>query len=205
MSYRHLTTEERVQLGLLKELGWSTREIAKKLERHHSTIAREWKRNGKATYHAREAQEAYQNRRKELGYKGKATSTLQEFVEQKLELSWSPEQIAGYLITQEELPKVSFKTIYRWLYLGIVSKGNLLVLRQKGKRRKPKETRGRFNIGKSIRQRPKEVRKRETFGHWELDTVVSRRGKSKGCFATFAERKTRQYLAIKFQIEHQLP
>jgi hypothetical protein len=37
MSYRHLTTEERVQLGLLKELGWSTREIAKKLERHHSS------------------------------------------------------------------------------------------------------------------------------------------------------------------------
>ena len=38
-------------------------------------------------------------------------------------------------------------------------------LRQKGKRRKPRETRGRFNIGTSIHQRPKEVKKRETFGH----------------------------------------
>ena len=31
----------------------------------------------------------------------------------------------------------------------------------------------------------------------ELDTIVSSRGESKGCFATFAERKTRMYLAIK--------
>jgi IS30 family transposase len=59
------------------------------------------------------------------------------------------------------------------------------------------ETRGRFNIGTSIDQRPKEVKKRTTFGHWELDTMVSSRGKSKGCLATFAERKTRMYLAVK--------
>ena len=46
-------------------------------------------------------------------------------------------------------------------------------------------------------QESKEVRNRETFGHWELDTVVSSRGKSKGCLATFLERKTRFYLAFK--------
>ncbi len=73
----------------------------------------------------------------------------------------------------------------------------LSVLRQKGKRQKPKETRGRFNIGTSISKRPKEVRKRTTFGHWELDTVVSGRGQAKGCVATFLERKSRWYLAIK--------
>ena len=74
---------------------------------------------------------------------------------------------------------------------------NLSVLRRKGKTRQPKETRGTFRIGTSIAKRPKEVRKRETFGHWELDTVVSSRGKSKGCLATFLERKTRFYLAFK--------
>lgn len=35
------------------------------------------------------------------------------------------------------------------------------------------------------------------FGHWELDTMVSSRGQSKGCLATFVERKTRLYVAIK--------
>jgi IS30 family transposase len=77
--------------------------------------------------------------------------------------------------------------------------GDLSCLRQKGKRRKPRETRGRFNIGTSIHQRPKEVKRRETFGHWELDTVVSSRGKSKGCLATFVERQTRFYVAIKIE------
>ena len=35
----------------------------------------------------------------------------------------------------------------------------------------------------------------ETFGYWELDTVVAQRGKGKTCLATFIERKTRLYTA----------
>ncbi|WP_157128217.1 IS30 family transposase, partial [Brevibacillus parabrevis] len=64
-------------------------------------------------------------------------------------------------------------------------------------RRKAIETRGRFLVGTPISQRPKEVRKRTTFGHWELDTIVSSRGKSKACAATFIERKSRLYIALK--------
>ena len=91
---------------------------------------------------------------------------------------------------------VAFKTIYNWLYAGLIDL-DLSVLRRKGKSRQPKETRGTFRIGTSIAKRPKEVRNRETFDHWELDTVVSSRGKSKGCLATFLEQKTRFYLAFK--------
>ena len=96
----------------------------------------------------------------------------------------------------EQKPMVTFKTIYNWLYAGLIAL-DLSVLRRKGKTQQPKETRGTFRIGMSIAKRPKEVRNRETFGHWELDTVVSSRGKSKGCLATFLERKTRCYLAFK--------
>lgn len=74
--------------------------------------------------------------------------------------------------------------MYNWIYSGIID-FDISKPRRKGKSRKVKETRGRFNIGKSINKRPKEVKKRNTFGHWELDTVVSSRGKSKGCLATF--------------------
>ena len=84
---------------------------------------------------------------------------------------------------------VSFKTVYN-CYAGTV-------LRGKGKSQSPQETRRKFPIGISISKRPKEVKTRETVGHWELDTVVSSRGKSKGCLATFVERKTRLYLAFK--------
>ena len=71
-------------------------------------------------------------------------------------------------------------------------------LRHKGKRKK-KETRGKFTVGTSIKNRPKQMKKREEFGYWELDTMVSSRGKSKVCFATIVERKTRFYAAIKIK------
>ncbi|MDP9675755.1 IS30 family transposase [Paenibacillus jamilae] len=92
---------------------------------------------------------------------------------------------------------ISFKTIYGGIYGGRIAQAHLRVLRHKGKRHTPVEKRGRFLVGKSIRQRPKEVRSRETLGHWELNTVVSSRGKSKACLATLVERKTRLYTAIK--------
>lgn len=70
-------------------------------------------------------------------------------------------------------------------------------MRHNKKRKKTRENRGRFNQGLSIRQRPREVKQRETFGHWELDTVFSSGGKSKGCLANFIECKTRYYYAVK--------
>jgi transposase, IS30 family len=195
MEYSHLTTFERGRLQALHKLGLSCRQIAKELNRHHSTVARELKRNTMENdnYSPENAQSAYEKRRLNSRPRGKWNEDIASEIEEKLESTWSPEQIAGRL--EGLMP--CFKTIYRWLYEGKVVKGNLSVLRQKGKRRRPRETRGRFNIGKSIQQRPNEVKKREQFGHWELDTVVSSRGKSKGCMATFAERKTRFYLALK--------
>ena len=75
--------------------------------------------------------------------------------------------------------------------------GNLKVLRRKGKTHGTKETRGKYNKGKSIRKRDKSVYRRLEAGHWEADTVVSGSGKSKACFVTLAERKTRFYIALK--------
>ena len=71
------------------------------------------------------------------------------------------------------------------------------VFRHKGNRRCPPETRGTFVAGLSISDRPKEAKDRQIFGHWELDSMVSSRGKSKGCFATFVERKSRLYIVLK--------
>lgn len=195
MSYKHITTFERSRIDVLHKQGHSAREIAQIINRHHGTISRELKRNSSSYYCAEEAHEKYIFRRNNSNRKGKYSDELATTIQDALKNTWSPEQIA-YTLTKG---KVCFKTIYRWLYQGLVSKGELTVLRHKGKRHKPKETRGRFNIGTSISKRPKDVKKRKTFGHWELDTIVSSRGKSKGCFATFAERKTRMYLAIKIK------
>lgn len=116
------------------------------------------------------------------------------YINEKLQLTWSPEQIA---CTPCEFKLPSFKTIYRGIYEKYLVKGNVKVLRKKGKTRKRLGTGGRFTTGKSIRKRDKSVYSRKEFGHWEADTVVSGRGKTKACFATLAERTTRYYIAIK--------
>jgi IS30 family transposase len=181
----------------LNELGWTTREIGRKLKRHHSTIARELQRGQlNNDYEAKVAQGAYEQRRVSCVPTGKCSPELVEELQEKLEQTWSPEQIAERRRSEGQA-FVCFKTIYRWLYDGKLMLSEVQVLRHKGKRRKPMETRGRFLVGTSISQRPKEVRNRTTFGHWELDTVVSSRGRSKACAATFVERKTRFYTAVK--------
>ncbi|MCG3402896.1 IS30 family transposase [Staphylococcus massiliensis] len=196
MSYQHLTTFERARIETLWSAGLSMRAIARHIHRNVSTVSREIKRNATAhQYEAEKAETAYQKRRTHCGRIGKWSPELAMILSEKLASTWSPEQIIGRRFEG----KLSFKTIYRWLYQGLLPETDTRCLRHKGKRQKPKETRGRFNIGTSIRKRPKGVKKRKTFGHWELDTVVSSRGKSKGCLATFVERKTRWYVALKMK------
>ena len=200
MNYKHITTNERCCIANFLSLGLSLRKIAKHLNRNISTISREVKRNStNGKYLAHIACENYAKNRKNCGAKGKSSNpTLIKYIEDGLEKTWSPEQIAGRLRLDYQDDKsmtIGFKTIYRWLYQKNIAKGNVNRLRRKGKSLNPKETRDKFNIGKSIKDRPKEVRKRETIGHWELDTVVSSRGKSKACLSTFVERKSRFLIA----------
>ncbi|WP_214799873.1 MULTISPECIES: IS30 family transposase [unclassified Exiguobacterium] len=189
MSYTHLTTAERVKIETYLELGMSIRSIARRLGRQPSTVSREIRRN--PGYKSERAQEHYVRAKANCGAKTKLDETMRRTIIRKLRATWSPEQIVGRLFDG----RIAFSTIYRWIYSGLIDVPTT-ALRQKGKRRKPVETRGRFNVGLSISKRPSEVRGRQTFGHWELDTVVSGRGKSKACVATFVERKSRFYLAL---------
>lgn len=190
MSYKHLTLNERNNIEVLKQEGYSSRRIAKILGCHHSTISRELKRCNNE-YKAHTAEEDKKHKSSLKGRKNKSTKEIICAIKEKLNLKCSPKQIAGTLYKG----KLAFKTIYNWIYSGIID-FDISKLRRKCKSRKNKETRGRFNIGTSIRKRPKNIKYRNTFGHWELDTVVSSRGKSKGCLATFVERKTRFYIAL---------
>lgn len=198
MNYNHLTIEERCCIRKFYNEGKSYREIARLIGRNVSTISREILRNKsymncKPAYYPFTAQRKYEYRRRFCHRGMFSDEKLIDYIESKLLLTWSPEQISN-AATEFKVP--SFKTIYRWLYDGYLLKGNLKVLRKKGKTRKRLGNGGRFTTGKSIRKRDKKVYKRQEVGHWEVDTVVSGLGKSKACFATLAERKTRYYIAI---------
>ena len=194
MSYSHLTITDRIKIETYLELGLKPYQIASKLGIHKSAISRElrWCQN---SYSAALAQEQYDHRAKQKGRKSCLTPKLKKEIEDGIKSSWSPEQICGrYQLEQK--PMVTFKTIYNWLYAGLIDL-DLSVLRRKGKTRQPKETRGTFRIGTSIAKRPKEVRNRETFGHWELDTVVSSRGQKQGLFSDLSRAKNA--LLLSFQ------
>ena len=51
-------------------------------------------------------------------------------------------------------------------------------MKKKGKKRNYDHVRTATNNKKdtSISERPKEIEKRKEFGHWEMDTVVGKRG-----------------------------
>lgn len=160
----------------LSSLGFSNREIAKKLNRHHSSISRELRRNSiEGKYRGESAQNAYEQRRLNSVPAGKYEKTLCEEISVKLQATWSPEQISNTITAG----KICFKTIYRWIYQGLLPDIDVNHLRHKGKRRKA-EKRGKFSMGTPISQRPKEVKSRETFGHWELDLIAEEQFKSTG-------------------------
>jgi len=190
--YHHFSIIERGKIEELKKLGFSTRTIGKRIGRHHSSVAREIKRfDNNENYEANRAQTNYRTKRINSKPKGKYSTELGCLLKEKIEQTWSPEQISN-TVTKG---KLCFKTIYRWVYEGKIDGVTAVRLRRKGKKRTCKNL-VLYSKGTSIRKRPKEVYTRKTFGHWELDTVVS--GKIKGaCFATFIERKTRLYTAVK--------
>jgi IS30 family transposase len=79
-----------------------------------------------------------------------------------------------------------------------------LLLRRKGKfyrkRGYRSSERGLIPNRTPIVQRPAEVESKETFGHWEADTIVSR-GRQEG-FLTLVERKTKYRFIFPIQTRH---
>lgn len=193
ISYHHFSTFERGCIQELLSLGYSHRAIAEKPCRHRSSIDREIHRNTSSTgYNGEEAQSVYDVQRKNSKANRKYTDNLIATIANKLLATWSPKQIANTIT----LGIVSFKTIYNCLYAGILPAITVGNLRQKGNCRKV-EKRDKFSMKTPISETPKEVKSRAVFGHWELDSMASSCGGSKDCFATFVERKSRLYTALK--------
>jgi Helix-turn-helix domain len=94
--YRRLGMDDRVQIQVLTKRGISDAEIARELRVHRSTVGRERQRNkvdGKYYYH--QAQACAEKRQRERKRRpSKLTAAMVAFIEEKLRLGWSPQQIA---------------------------------------------------------------------------------------------------------------
>lgn len=208
MSYTHLTEQERYVISHLRTT-FSIREIARRLNRHHSTISRELKRaksrHPYTVYWYDWTQPlALEKSRRPRHFRRQSNSRLVKYVEARLRKQWSPEEISSRLSVDypnNENMRVSHETIYRWVYLDATVAGDLyLNLRRRRKKRRRQKRYGkghRFAGRKCITQRPLIVDDRQRYGDWEGDTIEGK--KSSGYIATVVERKSRYLLANKLE------
>ena len=96
-----------------------------------------------------------------------------------------------------------FKTIYNWLYCGLLTGSSVKNLRHKGKRQKNKTTyqnqKAKDMKERSIWKRPKEVKNRERIGDFEIDTIVAPHDNSKACLVTIVDRRSRYAIVRKVE------
>lgn len=101
---------------------------------------------------------------------------------------------------------ISYKTIYNYIDMGLfpnLTNKHLPVKKDKNKRKNNKvRTATNNQKGTSISERPKEIEKREEYGHWEMDTVVGRKG-TKEVLLVLTERKTDQEIVRKMKAKSQ--
>jgi IS30 family transposase len=203
-----LTLAEREEISRAMVAGQSVRSIAASLGRAPSTVSREIKHNGgQAGYRANLADQcAWDRARRPKPCKLVENRRLANIVASKLQLQWSPEQIAGWLkqlFPGYEDYQVSHETIYRSLYIqarGALKKELLAHLRRtRAMRRSRHHTQKTADHGKivdavSISERPATVEDRAIPGHWEGDLLF---GSHNSQIATLVERQTRYVMLVK--------
>ncbi len=201
-SRRALTLPEREDISRGVVAGQSLRWIAASLGRAPSTVSREINRNGgRRQYRACKAdQAAWDRAHRPKTCKLAENPALARIVAEKLQLEWSPDQIAGWLKStypDDENDQVSHETIYKTLFVqarGALKKELIQHLREpRAMRRSRHHTQktkdhGRITNTVSIRERPAEVEDRAVPGHWEGDLLC---GSNNSQIATLVERQTR--------------
>jgi len=207
-SKRSLSLAEREDISRGVVAGYSLRSIAALLGRAPSSISREVKRNGgRQSYRASKAdQAAWDSAHRPKRCKLVENPTLASIVADKLQLEWSPRQIAGWLqrmYPDDESYQVSHETIYRTLFIqarGALKKELLQHLRRTRRMRRSRhhtqktEDHGRITNTVSISERPAEVEDRAVPGHWEGDLLF---GSNNSQIATLVERHSRYVLLAK--------
>ena len=198
MAYIQLTYEERVTLSALKLQGLSIQSIATALGRHRTTLYRELKRNRchvtDGAYRPSKAQRRTRARRSRSRRNTHYCDHQFSLVRRLLRKKWSPEQIVGHIRRFKLMKRrMSHETIYQYIWRDKADGGNLWThLRQSPKQRRKRykayDSRGRLADKRHISERPDSVETRRYKGHWEIDTVHGRG--SNHCIVTLLERKT---------------
>jgi IS30 family transposase len=197
-----LTLRERIDIEQAYRYGASITSIAKQIGRDKGTVSREVRgkpRTGIGKYQADVAHKGACARIEKRGNTRvlDTNDTLRAYVVEKMKLGWSPEQISIRLpiaYADDETMRVSYETIYEYVYAQIHRGGNGRVkvgcedLRPYLVRRHARRAKKGFRKARklernadlpSIESRPSVVDARTRVGDWEDDTMVSRQGEAR--------------------------
>lgn len=199
-----LTRAERLEIEILLEKGYSRRAIASALGRGHNTVSYEIRTNSvNGRYNALKAHAKARVRKRYRKFQHSKLNLdldLQKVVLKKLKKHCNPDEIAGWLKRTRKHGYVSKTAIYDWLR---TSRGeryceHLYSKRRRVKKRKPKAKKVLIPNRVSISLRPAGATNRSRYGHWERDSVVSKKGCAGGV-AVHQERKSRLVIGVKVE------
>lgn len=181
-SYSILSPVERGEIMIGLRNGESIRSIARRLSRNQSVISREIKSNSTedGKYQCYWAQMRCERRRQQSRRRDRiADPHIRSYVHKKLEIGWSPEQIAGRISLDIPGKQVSHETIYQYVFKIARSLTQYLQCGRKRRRKRIHKRTKRVLIPQrtGIEHRPEQVNTRKQYGHWEADTAVSRQSK----------------------------
>jgi IS30 family transposase len=212
-NYQQLNQFDRDRIEVLLLAGHKQKEIANVLGRDPTTIGREIKRNRRklrklgghkdGPYIASVANHKAYVRRKYAKYQGMKIITnreLEDYIIDKLKLHWSPDEISGRMKQEGQPFYASKDLIYAWIYSVWGQKYAKYLYSKRSIKRKRKSKKSLKvvipnRIG--IEFRPIKANQRKTFGHYEIDTLVSgKTSHSKESLAVVYERKAR-YIDVR--------
>lgn len=206
--YGHLSIYERERIAQLRNEGIVLSEIARQLGRDKGTISRELKRNGTLLYKSYtpcRAQNRSEERRRAASRRERLRDeTIRQYVHEKLFSGWAPEQISGRLPLDHRGLSISPEAIYQYVYDAKTQDRQELIacLRRSHKKRKQrtvgrKQKKTKIPNRVSIEDRPQSVEGRRTYGHWEGDSMISR--KSTAALNSLTERKCKITLLTRMK------
>ncbi len=194
-----LPEREEIFLALTEDREASWASIARRIDRHPTTVAREVDgRGGRSKYRPASAERAaVRARRRDRGRLSAVPVELCERIATELRQGRSPEAIWADLRAENAAAVPCVETIYQGVYTGALGVTATECLRSRRPRRRTRKARNPNKRGAglpNIAARPGSVNDRLEVGHWEIDQIIGARNRSS--LITFAERVTRYTFAI---------
>jgi IS30 family transposase len=197
-----LKLSDRLEIKILLEKGYSLRAIARSMERSHNTISYEIAANGGVFGYNPSNANIYARKRKrdtrEEWSKIERIQALQEYIIEGLKQHWNPDEISGRMRDENQPWYASKTAIYDWLRSAYGQQYcHLLYSKSYNKKLHTKKTeRVMIPNRTGLEKRPAGANDRSESGHWERDTIVSRKGCSGG-LSVGSERVSRLIDALK--------